>query len=56
MDEKQYNEYIKQITPTHNTFLNVLKSHIVIIAVVTNLTIVIYLQNGKIITLVQLVH
>lgn len=26
MDEKQYNEYIKQITPTHNTFLNVLKA------------------------------
>ena len=26
MDEKQYNEYIKQITPTHNTFLNMLKA------------------------------
>lgn len=26
MDEKQYNEYIKQITPTHNTFLNVFKA------------------------------
>ena len=26
MDKEQYQEYVKQVTPTHNTFLNVLKA------------------------------
>lgn len=26
MDKEQYQQYVKQVTPTHNTFLNVLKA------------------------------
>lgn len=26
MDKEQYQEYVKQVTPTHNTFLNVFKA------------------------------
>ena len=29
MDEKQYNQYVKAITPTHNTFLNMCKAFLV---------------------------
>ncbi|WP_434309772.1 SpoVA/SpoVAEb family sporulation membrane protein [Hominifimenecus sp. rT4P-3] len=29
MNEQEYSEYIKQVTPTHNTFLNVIKAFLV---------------------------
>ncbi len=28
MDKEQYQQYVKQVTPTHNTFLNVLKAFV----------------------------